>query len=104
MCIVFVGLKAGDEILTLNGVSVASLDLAFMQSFFSQQELHLVLRREDNSTDDQSSVWPDCDPSEPDPPQPPRANIIHLEQWTTGRKVFIMHCSSINTTVQNFGV
>uniref|UniRef100_A0A8C1VXX0 TIAM Rac1 associated GEF 2b n=1 Tax=Cyprinus carpio TaxID=7962 RepID=A0A8C1VXX0_CYPCA len=74
------------RILTLNGVSVASLDLAFMQSFFSQQELHLVLRREDNSTDDQSSVWPDCDPSEPDPPQPPRANIIHLEQWTTGRK------------------
>uniref|UniRef100_A0A8C1W041 TIAM Rac1 associated GEF 2b n=1 Tax=Cyprinus carpio TaxID=7962 RepID=A0A8C1W041_CYPCA len=86
-------LKAGDEILTLNGVSVASLDLAFMQSFFSQQELHLVLRREDNSTDDQSSVWPDCDPSEPDPPQPPRANIIHLEQWTTGRKVFITDLS-----------
>uniref|UniRef100_A0A671KV92 T-lymphoma invasion and metastasis-inducing protein 2-like n=1 Tax=Sinocyclocheilus anshuiensis TaxID=1608454 RepID=A0A671KV92_9TELE len=79
-------LKAGDEILTLNGVSVASLDLGFMQSFFSQQELHLVLRREDNSTDEQSSVWPDCDPSEPDQPQPPRANIIHLEQWTTGRK------------------
>uniref|UniRef100_A0A671KYK8 T-lymphoma invasion and metastasis-inducing protein 2-like n=1 Tax=Sinocyclocheilus anshuiensis TaxID=1608454 RepID=A0A671KYK8_9TELE len=74
------------RILTLNGVSVASLDLGFMQSFFSQQELHLVLRREDNSTDEQSSVWPDCDPSEPDQPQPPRANIIHLEQWTTGRK------------------
>ncbi|KAF4099218.1 rho guanine nucleotide exchange factor TIAM2 isoform X3 [Onychostoma macrolepis] len=77
------GLKAGDEILTLNGVSVASLDLGLMQSFFNQQELHLVLRREDNSTDDQSSVWPDCDPSEPDQPQPPQANIIHLEQWTT---------------------
>uniref|UniRef100_A0A671QRJ5 TIAM Rac1 associated GEF 2b n=1 Tax=Sinocyclocheilus anshuiensis TaxID=1608454 RepID=A0A671QRJ5_9TELE len=80
------GLKAGDEILTLNGVSVASLDLGLMQSFFSQQELRLILRREDNSADDQSSVWPDCDPSEPDQPQPPQGDIIHLEQWTTGRK------------------
>uniref|UniRef100_A0A672KFH9 T-lymphoma invasion and metastasis-inducing protein 2-like n=1 Tax=Sinocyclocheilus grahami TaxID=75366 RepID=A0A672KFH9_SINGR len=89
------------RILTLNGVSVASLDLGFMQSFFSQQELHLVLRREDNSADDQSSIWPDCDPSEPDQPQPPRANIIHLEQWTTGRKA--LECSTINTTIQKFG-
>uniref|UniRef100_A0A8C2JRC3 TIAM Rac1 associated GEF 2a n=1 Tax=Cyprinus carpio TaxID=7962 RepID=A0A8C2JRC3_CYPCA len=97
------GLKAGDEIFSLNGVSVASLDLGLMQSFFSQQELHLILIREDNSADDQSYVWPDCDPSEPDQPQPPQGDIIHLEQWTTGRKVFIMHCSSINTTVQNFG-
>uniref|UniRef100_A0A672KK14 T-lymphoma invasion and metastasis-inducing protein 2-like n=1 Tax=Sinocyclocheilus grahami TaxID=75366 RepID=A0A672KK14_SINGR len=97
-----ISLKAGDEILTLNGVSVASLDLGFMQSFFSQQELHLVLRREDNSADDQSSIWPDCDPSEPDQPQPPRANIIHLEQWTTGRKA--LECSTINTTIQKFGV
>uniref|UniRef100_A0A673J9X8 TIAM Rac1 associated GEF 2b n=1 Tax=Sinocyclocheilus rhinocerous TaxID=307959 RepID=A0A673J9X8_9TELE len=80
------GLKAGDEILTLNGVSVASLDLGLMQNFFSQQELRLILRREDNSADDQSSVWPDCDPSEPDHPQPPQGDIIHLEQWTTGRK------------------
>ncbi|XP_016093528.1 T-lymphoma invasion and metastasis-inducing protein 2-like [Sinocyclocheilus grahami] len=77
------GLKAGDEILTLNGVSVASLDLGLMQSFFSQQELRLILRREDNSADDQSSVWPDCYPSEPDQPQPPQGDIIHLEQWTT---------------------
>uniref|UniRef100_A0A8C1UFP8 TIAM Rac1 associated GEF 2b n=1 Tax=Cyprinus carpio TaxID=7962 RepID=A0A8C1UFP8_CYPCA len=80
------GLKAGDEIFSLNGVSVASLDLGLMQSFFSQQELHLILIREDNSADDQSYVWPDCDPSEPDQPQPPQGDIIHLEQWTTGRK------------------
>uniref|UniRef100_A0A8C2JSE1 TIAM Rac1 associated GEF 2a n=2 Tax=Cyprinus carpio TaxID=7962 RepID=A0A8C2JSE1_CYPCA len=84
------GLKAGDEIFSLNGVSVASLDLGLMQSFFSQQELHLILIREDNSADDQSYVWPDCDPSEPDQPQPPQGDIIHLEQWTTGRKVFII--------------
>ncbi|KAL0163927.1 hypothetical protein M9458_039680, partial [Cirrhinus mrigala] len=70
------------EILSLNGVSVASLDLGLMQSFFSQQELNLVIRREDNSSDDQSSVWPDCDLSEPDQPQPSHGNI-HLEQWTT---------------------
>ncbi|XP_056118615.1 rho guanine nucleotide exchange factor TIAM2 isoform X1 [Rhinichthys klamathensis goyatoka] len=72
------GLRAGDEILTLNGASVASLDLGLMQSFFSQQDLHLVLRREENSSDEQSSVWPDCDPSEPD-----AGHILHLEQWTT---------------------
>ncbi|XP_052390583.1 rho guanine nucleotide exchange factor TIAM2 [Carassius gibelio] len=78
------GLKAGDEIFSLNGVSVASLDLGLMQSFFSQPELHLILRRVDNSTDDQSYVWPDCDPSEPDQAQPPQGDIIHLEQWGTG--------------------
>ncbi|RXN30739.1 T-lymphoma invasion and metastasis-inducing 2-like isoform X1 [Labeo rohita] len=77
------GLKAGDEILSLNGMSVASLDLGLMQSFFSQQELSLVIRREDNSSDDQSSVWPDCDLSEPDQTQPSHGNIIHLEQWTS---------------------
>nr|XP_009292814.1 T-lymphoma invasion and metastasis-inducing protein 2-like [Danio rerio]XP_021324269.1 T-lymphoma invasion and metastasis-inducing protein 2-like [Danio rerio] len=73
------GLRAGDEILTLNGVSVTSLDLGLMQSFFSQQELNLVLRREENSPDQQSSVWPDC---EPDQAQHPHTDI-HLEQLST---------------------
>uniref|UniRef100_A0A8C1AUM5 TIAM Rac1 associated GEF 2b n=1 Tax=Cyprinus carpio carpio TaxID=630221 RepID=A0A8C1AUM5_CYPCA len=91
------GLKAGDEIFSLNGVSVASLDLGLMQSFFSQQELHLILIREDNSADDQSYVWPDCDPSEPDQPQPPQGDIIHLEQWTTGRKNPEMVCNLYQT-------
>lgn len=104
MCFVFAGLRAGDEILTLNGVSVASLDLGLMQSFFSQQDLHLVLRREENSSDDQCSIWPDCDPSEPDQPQPPKGDIIHPEQLTTGRTAtfLIRHCSSVNTSVQKF--
>ncbi|XP_065124938.1 rho guanine nucleotide exchange factor TIAM2 [Paramisgurnus dabryanus] len=77
------GLRAGDEILTLNGASVASLDLGLMQSFFSQQELRLVLRREDNNSDDQSCTWPECDFSEPDQAPPPHDAIIHLEQLTT---------------------
>uniref|UniRef100_A0A8C1YX23 TIAM Rac1 associated GEF 2b n=1 Tax=Cyprinus carpio TaxID=7962 RepID=A0A8C1YX23_CYPCA len=88
------GLKAGDEIFSLNGVSVASLDLGLMQSFFSQQELHLILIREDNSADDQSYVWPDCDPSEPDQPQPPQGDIIHLEHLF--HSMTLSECPDIN--------
>ncbi|XP_051500762.1 rho guanine nucleotide exchange factor TIAM2-like isoform X2 [Myxocyprinus asiaticus] len=76
------GLRTGDEILVLNGVSVASLDLGCMQSFFCQQELCLVLKREDNK-DDQSSVWPVCGLSDPDHPPPPQCIAIHQEQLNT---------------------
>lgn len=77
------GLKAGDEILVLNGTSVASLDLGLMQSFFSHQELRLVLFREDNNSDNQSSVWPDFDLGDPNHAPPPHGDIIHVEQLTT---------------------
>ncbi|XP_051510631.1 rho guanine nucleotide exchange factor TIAM2 isoform X1 [Myxocyprinus asiaticus] len=75
-------LRAGDEILVLNGVSMASLDLGFMQSFFSQHELCLVLRRDD-SKDDQSSVWPECGLSYPEHPPPSQGVVIHQEQLNT---------------------
>ncbi|XP_056621234.1 rho guanine nucleotide exchange factor TIAM2 isoform X2 [Triplophysa dalaica] len=76
------GLKAGDEILILNGSSVASLDLGLMQSLFSHQELRLVLRREENNSDNQSTAWPDCDLGDPDHAPPPQCDIIHVEQLT----------------------
>ncbi|KAM6912738.1 rho guanine nucleotide exchange factor TIAM2 [Xenentodon cancila] len=40
------GLRAGDEILVLNGRSVSGLDLALIQTLFAEQTLHLRLRRD----------------------------------------------------------
>uniref|UniRef100_A0A4W4EIL9 TIAM Rac1 associated GEF 2a n=1 Tax=Electrophorus electricus TaxID=8005 RepID=A0A4W4EIL9_ELEEL len=39
------GLRPGDEILVLNGCEVSSLDLAHIQTRFSEQTLHLTVRR-----------------------------------------------------------
>ena len=65
------GLRAGDEILVLNGASVSTLDLGLMQVFFSHLSLQLLLRREETSSQDLSSAWPDCDAGEPCAPAPP---------------------------------
>ncbi|XP_037394103.1 T-lymphoma invasion and metastasis-inducing protein 2 isoform X1 [Pygocentrus nattereri] len=65
------GLRAGDEILAVNGVSVSTLDLGLIHTFFSQNTLRLVLRREEPISDDQGSVWPECDPTDPYCPPPP---------------------------------
>ncbi|KAK6295051.1 hypothetical protein J4Q44_G00342770 [Coregonus suidteri] len=70
------GLREGDEILFLNGTSVSSLDLGLMHLLFSHQTLHLLLRREDTTPEDHTSVWPDCDPWQPAPPPP-----SHYEPW-----------------------
>uniref|UniRef100_A0A4W6DZ14 TIAM Rac1 associated GEF 2 n=1 Tax=Lates calcarifer TaxID=8187 RepID=A0A4W6DZ14_LATCA len=40
------GLRPGDEILVLNGRCVSSLDLTLIQTLFSEQTLHLSLRRD----------------------------------------------------------
>uniref|UniRef100_A0A3B5KGG2 TIAM Rac1 associated GEF 2 n=1 Tax=Takifugu rubripes TaxID=31033 RepID=A0A3B5KGG2_TAKRU len=40
------GLRPGDEILVLNGRSVSGLDLTLIQTLFSEQTLHLTLRRD----------------------------------------------------------
>ncbi|XP_034163774.2 rho guanine nucleotide exchange factor TIAM2 isoform X2 [Pangasianodon hypophthalmus] len=40
------GLRPGDEILVLNGCQVSSLDLALIQTLFSENTLHLTIRRE----------------------------------------------------------
>ncbi|XP_049340597.1 rho guanine nucleotide exchange factor TIAM2 isoform X1 [Astyanax mexicanus] len=65
------GLRAGDEILAVNSVSVSTLDLGLIHTFFSQNTLQLVLRREECVSDDQSSAWPECDPADPYCPPPP---------------------------------
>ncbi|CAB1340414.1 unnamed protein product, partial [Coregonus sp. 'balchen'] len=56
------GLRAGDEILVLNGTSVSNLDLGLMHLLFSHQILHILLRREEQIPDDHTSVWPDYMP------------------------------------------
>ncbi|XP_028858545.1 T-lymphoma invasion and metastasis-inducing protein 2 isoform X2 [Denticeps clupeoides] len=70
------GLKTGDEILVLNGTSVASLDLGLIQTFFSHQTLSLVLRRED-------AVLDDCDLSDPFHLVPPPREDLFAEQCPT---------------------
>ncbi|CDQ91189.1 unnamed protein product [Oncorhynchus mykiss] len=54
------GLRAGDEILVLNGTSVSNLDLGLIHLMFNHQILHLLLRREEQVPGDHTSVWPDC--------------------------------------------
>ncbi|XP_042177469.1 rho guanine nucleotide exchange factor TIAM2-like isoform X1 [Oncorhynchus tshawytscha] len=72
------GLRAGDEILFLNGTSVSSLDMGLTHLLFSHQTLHLLLRREDTTTEDHTSVWSDCGPWQPAPPPP-----SHCGPWPT---------------------
>ncbi|KAL4649002.1 T-lymphoma invasion and metastasis-inducing protein 2-like [Arapaima gigas] len=59
------GLRAGDEILVLNGMSVSTLDLGQMQTLFGQQKLNLVIKREDTIAEEQASSWPDLYPKDP---------------------------------------
>ncbi|XP_062857801.1 rho guanine nucleotide exchange factor TIAM2 isoform X2 [Trichomycterus rosablanca] len=70
------GLRSGDEILAVNGVSVSTLDLGFIQPLFSQQTLRLVLWRDDHASDEQGAVWPGCDPADPCCPPPPSSHNI----------------------------
>lgn len=73
------GLRAGDEVLVVNGATVAGLDLDLMQSVFSHRRLQLLLRR-DQSPD---PVGPN--PEEPDPGdlcQPPAP--LDPQAWTGG--------------------
>ncbi|KAJ8270969.1 hypothetical protein GJAV_G00121300 [Gymnothorax javanicus] len=69
------GLRAGDEILVLNGKGVSTLDLGLMQTLFSEQTLSLSLRREDNAPGD-----PGSDPGDLVPPAPPPSQSQLLEE------------------------
>nr|XP_046229514.1 rho guanine nucleotide exchange factor TIAM2-like [Scatophagus argus] len=64
------GLRAGDEVLAVNGATVSGLDLDLMQSLFSHQKLRLLIRR-DESPD---AIW--ADPCQA--PAPP-----DLQTWTS---------------------
>ncbi|XP_023266851.1 T-lymphoma invasion and metastasis-inducing protein 2-like [Seriola lalandi dorsalis] len=72
------GLRAGDEILAVNGAAVSGLDLDLMQSLFSHQKLQLLLRRDESPDPEEpaAAVWPE--PSEAADPCPP-----NLHTWTT---------------------
>ncbi|XP_070843998.1 rho guanine nucleotide exchange factor TIAM2-like [Chaetodon trifascialis] len=70
------GLRAGDEVLAVNGAAVSGLDLDLMQSVFSHQKLQLLLRRDESP--EPVAVQPDHgDPCQP--PAPP-----DLQAWTPG--------------------
>lgn len=73
------GLRAGDEVLAVNGAAVSGLDLDLMQTLFSHQKLQLLLRRDESpDPEEPAAIWPDpgdlCQP--PAPPDP--------QTWTTG--------------------
>uniref|UniRef100_A0A665VU17 TIAM Rac1 associated GEF 2b n=1 Tax=Echeneis naucrates TaxID=173247 RepID=A0A665VU17_ECHNA len=55
------GLRAGDEVLTVNGAAVSGLDLDLMQSLFSHRKLQLLLRRDGSHDPSESAaaVWPE---------------------------------------------
>ncbi|XP_008289536.1 T-lymphoma invasion and metastasis-inducing protein 2 [Stegastes partitus] len=72
------GLRAGDEVLAVNGAAVSGLDLDLMQSLFTHQKLQLLLRRDESpDTEEPAGVWPD--PTDPCFPPPTSAN---LQTWT----------------------
>nr|XP_040016089.1 T-lymphoma invasion and metastasis-inducing protein 2-like [Gasterosteus aculeatus aculeatus] len=66
------GLRAGDQVLAVNGAGVSGLDLDLMQSIFSHQKLQLLLQRDQEPAD---LSW---SPSPPLPPPPP-----DLQNWTS---------------------
>ncbi|XP_029352626.1 T-lymphoma invasion and metastasis-inducing protein 2 [Echeneis naucrates] len=72
------GLRAGDEVLTVNGAAVSGLDLDLMQSLFSHRKLQLLLRRDGSHDPSESAaaVWPE--PGDPVDPCPPPS----LQIWT----------------------
>ncbi|KAK2864245.1 hypothetical protein Q7C36_003399 [Tachysurus vachellii] len=51
--------------------SVSTLDLGLIHTLFSEQTLRLLLRREESVSEDQGSLWPACNPSDPYEPVPP---------------------------------
>lgn len=82
------GLRAGDEILILNGMSVSSLDLGLMQAYFSQPSVSLVLWREEAVSEEPGGAWPDCESTEayrPTPAHPAQAHHMeHFPPWPSG--------------------
>uniref|UniRef100_A0A4W4G711 TIAM Rac1 associated GEF 2 n=1 Tax=Electrophorus electricus TaxID=8005 RepID=A0A4W4G711_ELEEL len=89
------GLREGDEILAVNGLSMSTLDLGLMQTSFGQQSLQLVVRREE--PDEQSKIWPDCDSSVPYCPLLPLSQSPHTQLVSSGRTSEAV----LNTIAQN---
>ncbi|XP_031696492.1 T-lymphoma invasion and metastasis-inducing protein 2-like, partial [Anarrhichthys ocellatus] len=55
------GLRAGDQVLAVNGAGVSGLDLDLMQSLFSHQKLQLLLRRDQEPTPPDLQTWTSTD-------------------------------------------
>ncbi|XP_060947631.1 rho guanine nucleotide exchange factor TIAM2 [Limanda limanda] len=65
------GLRAGDEVLAVNGASVSGLDLDLMPSLFSHQKLQLLLRRDESPEEEPGEPAGPWEPAAPDlPPSP----------------------------------
>ncbi|XP_005732851.1 T-lymphoma invasion and metastasis-inducing protein 2-like isoform X1 [Pundamilia nyererei] len=79
------GLRAGDEVLAVNGAPVSGLDLDLLQSLFRHQKLQLLLRRDESpEAEEPADLWPDhADPFHPGR-QPPATNI---HTWITDSSV-----------------
>lgn len=73
------GLRAGDEVLAVNGATVSGLDLDLMQSLFSHQKLQLLLRRDRPPGPEEPALaaWPH--PSDACLPPAP----LDLQVWTS---------------------
>uniref|UniRef100_A0A8C4IJD8 TIAM Rac1 associated GEF 2a n=1 Tax=Dicentrarchus labrax TaxID=13489 RepID=A0A8C4IJD8_DICLA len=72
------GLRAGDEVLAVNGAAVSGLDLDLMQSLFSHQKLQLLLRRDESPEPEEPAATTTLWPSPCQPPAP-----LDLQTWTT---------------------
>ncbi|XP_030577346.1 T-lymphoma invasion and metastasis-inducing protein 2-like isoform X2 [Archocentrus centrarchus] len=77
------GLRAGDEVLAVNGVAISGLDLDLMESLFRHRKLQLLLRRDESPDHEEpTGIWPEHgDPSDPNCQPPPPLN---LHTWTRG--------------------
>ncbi|KAF7231106.1 rho guanine nucleotide exchange factor TIAM2 [Nothobranchius furzeri] len=79
------GLRAGDEVLAVNGSAVLELDLDLLQTLFTHQNLQLLLRR-DKSLDPEEPtlVWPEpTDPWDLADLCCSQLTPTHLHTWTT---------------------
>ncbi|KAF3703238.1 T-lymphoma invasion and metastasis-inducing protein 2 [Channa argus] len=87
------GLRAGDEILAVNGAAVSRMDLDLMQSLFSHQKLQLLLRRDESQGPEQPpALW--LGPEDPtDPLQP--LSPPDLQTWLTDSSA----CASVEAPV-----
>lgn len=72
------GLRAGDQVLEVNGSPVSGLDLDLLETLFTHQNLQLLLRRDQSPDPEEPTiVWPNlADPGDP----------AHLLTWSTGSR------------------
>ncbi|KAI3364687.1 hypothetical protein L3Q82_011457, partial [Scortum barcoo] len=92
------GLRAGDEVLAVNGAAVSGLDLDLMQSLFSHQKLQLLLRRDESpDPEEPAAVWPDPgDPCRPQAPPDPLTGASGTSDSSDG--VLLPVCDGVSSS------